>query len=150
MNQNAFQTAQILHTNVQQVEKWAQVFNEYLSSNAKPPEGQVLAFSDKDLLVLAFVCEHWEAEPDLAAIKIRLNEEETEEHPYEKFFELLYQNSPILQEPPEGLDETWRHGVLWIGGHGQERFELARNYRYIAETMLEQALISGDARNWIC
>jgi hypothetical protein len=96
---------------------------------------------------LAYISKSWRSNPDLEAIRIGL---EDEDHFEETFRELLYLNTPILQEPPEGLDETWRHGVLLIGGHGQERFELARNYRYVAEKMLEQALANNEARTWLC
>ena len=147
MNRNSSQVARLLGVNEPLVKRWAHLFEEYLDASASPPKEQAQAFSDTDLLALAYVSEHWESEPDLEAIGIGLNEEE---HLEERFYEILYLNSPILQEPPDGLDDTWRHCVLWIGGHGQERFELARNYRHTAETMLELALERGEAENWVC
>jgi hypothetical protein len=147
MNRNISEIAGALGVERDQVEKWSILFDEYLSERAKPTSGQRRRFSDLDFLVLAYVSSLWEDEPDLEHIKIGLNQEGYLD---EKFYEFLYLNSPILQEPPEDLDETWRHGVLWVGGHGQELFELARNYRYVAEKMLNQALQDDEARHWLC
>jgi hypothetical protein len=147
MNRNVSLVARILGVDAQQVKRWAALFADYLSPASNPPKGTARALSDLDLLVLAYISEYWEAEPDLEAIKIGLNEGD---HLNERSYELLYSNSPILQEPPEELDESWRHGVLWTGGHGQERFELARNYRYVAEIMLAEALKREEPRDWIC
>jgi len=130
---------------VQQVKKWACLFKEDLSSHANPPKGQTRAFSDSDLLVLSYVCAHWEADPDLEAIRIGLNREN---HHDEKFVEQLYMHTPVLQEPPDELDETWRHGILLNGGGVNEYLELARNYRQSAESLLDSALRNGEPRDW--
>jgi hypothetical protein len=147
MNRNITQTARVLGVERDQVKKWASLFEKFLSKQTNPGDGQPRRFADSDLLVLAYVSTLWEDEPDLEAIRIGLNREDYLD---EKFYEFLYLNSPILQEPPENLDETWRHGVLWVGGHGQERFELARNYRCVAEKMLDTALENDEARLWLC
>lgn len=147
MNRNISEMAQALGVQRDQVKKWAVLFDEYLSEQTKPSNGQSCCFSDLDFLVFAYISTLWENEPDLEHIKIGLNREDYLE---KKFYESLYLNSPILQEPPEDLDETWRHGVLWVGGHGQKCFELARNYRYVAEKMLDQALQNNEARHWLC
>jgi hypothetical protein len=147
MKRNISEIARVLGVECHHVEKWAVLFDEYLSEEAKPADGRPRCFSDLDFLVFAYVSTLWEDEPDLECIKIGLNRED---HLEEKFYECLYLNSAILQELPEGLDETWRHGVLRVGGHGQERFELARNYRYVAEKMLDHALQNDEARHWLC
>ena len=145
MNRNASQTARVLGVDAQQVKNWAYLFKEYLSSNANPPKGQARTFSDSDLLVLAYICEHWEAEPDLEAIQMGLNQEN---HHDERFMEHLYMHTPLLQEPPDELDETWRHGILLNGGGVDGYLELARNYRQGAEALLDSALNSGEPRDW--
>src|SRR5205814_8095732 len=119
MNRSVAQTARVLGVDGQQVKKCAHLFSEYLSSNAKPTKGRTRSFSDSDLLVLSYVCEHWEDDPDLECITVGLNQEN---HYDERYAEHLYMHTPLLQEPPDDLDETWRHGVLWTGGHGQKRF----------------------------
>src|SRR5881394_3775581 len=126
MNRNVSQTARVLGENVQQVKKWASLFQEYLSSNANPPKGQTRQFSDSDLLVLSYVFYYWEANPDLEEIKLGLNQEE---HHDEMFVRNLYVHTPIFQEPPDDLDETWRHGILLNGAGVGAYLDLARSYR---------------------
>jgi hypothetical protein len=52
-----------------------------------------------------------------------------------------------LQEPPEDLDQTWRHGIF-LGGGANEYLELARSYQQSAEALLNSALKSGEPRDW--
>ena len=61
--------------------------------------------------------------------------------------DLLYANTPILQEPPSDINETWRHGILLVGGGVDGQLALARNYRECAVTLLEGALKSGEPRD---
>jgi hypothetical protein len=147
MNRTPSEAATVLGAEIALVERWASLFGDYLSKGANPPKGKGRAFSDGDLLVLCYVWHEWEDDPDIEAIKIGLN---LGNHHEEPFIEHLYLHTPLLQEPPDDLDETWRHGFLWVGGHGQSRFELARNYRYAAEKLLDQALKDGDAHHWLC
>jgi hypothetical protein len=147
MNRTPSQVAKVLGADVALVKSWALIFRDYLSPAANPPKGKVRFFNDGDLLVLCYVWHEWEDNPDVEVIKIGLNHEEHFEEP---FIEHLYMHTPLLQEPPDDLDETWRHGFLWVGGHGQSRFELSRNYRYAAEKLLDQALKDGEAHHWLC
>lgn len=147
MNRTPSEAAELIGVDAALVERWALVFKDHLSSTANPQEGKVRMFSDGDLLALCYVRHAWDDDPDLEAIKIGLN---LGYHHEEVFFERLYLHTPLLQEPPEELDETWRHGFLWIGGHGQGRFELARHYRYAAEKLLDQALKDGETHDWLC
>lgn len=97
--------------------------------------------NDSDVLALAYVCTKWDAKPDLDSIRAGLNDNE---HYEEEFCERLYFHTPLLQEPPDDLDETWRHGFLLCGAGMQGYLELARNYRYVAENLLDTALKSGE------
>ena len=145
MNRTVSQTARVLGVDSHQVKKWAHLFNEYLSSNANPAKGRTRTFSDSDLLVLYYVFMHWEDDPDFESIKIGLN---NEEHYDERFMEHLFIHTPLLQEPPDDLDETWRHGILLNGGGVNAYLELARNYRRGAEVLLDSALESGEPLDW--
>lgn len=145
MNRNVSQTARILGVDVQQVKTWAWLFKEYLSSQANPAKGCPRAFTDSDVLALVHVAMHWEEHPDMEAIQIGLNRED---HHDDEYREILYRNTPILQEPPEDLDETWRHGIFLNGGGVDEYLELARNYRQSVEALLNSALKSGEPRDW--
>jgi hypothetical protein len=53
-----------------------------------------------------------------------------------------------LQEPPDDLDETWRHGIFLNGGGVDEYLELARSYKQSADALLNSALKSGEPRDW--
>ena len=50
--------------------------------------------------------------------------------------------------PPEGLDETWNHGVFLNGAVVNEFLDLARSYRRSADALLESALESREPREW--
>lgn len=145
MNRNVSQTACILGVDVQQVKTWAWLFKEHLSGHANPAKGCPRTFTDSDVLALIHVAMHWEEHPDMEAIHIGLNRED---HHEDEYRELLYRNTPILQEPPDDLDETWRHGIFLNGGGVDEYLELARSYKQSAETLLDSALNSGEPRDW--
>ena len=71
-----------------------------------------------------------------------------EDHFDERFRQFLYQHTPILQELPEGIDETWQHGVVLNAAGVNEFLGLARSYIHTAETLLESAISSGEPREW--
>lgn len=145
MNRNVSQTAKILGVDGQQVKAWAWQFKEHLSSQANPAKGSPRTFTDSDVLALMHVVMHWEKHPDLESIRIGLN---CDEHYNDRYRDLLYQHTPLLQEPPDDLDETWRHGIFLNGGGVDEYLELARSYKQSAEALLDSALKSGEPRDW--
>ncbi len=144
MNRNVSQTARVLGVNIQQVKTWAWLFKDYLSPQANPIKGRARAFTDSDVLALMHVATHWEEHPDIEAIQIGLNREDHHDDEYRK---VLYRHTPILQEPPDDLDETWRHGIFLNGGAVDGYLELARSYQQSAEALLESALKSGEPRD---
>jgi hypothetical protein len=146
MNRTVSETARILGVDAQQVKKWAWQFKDNLSTLANPPKGRSRTFTEADVLALIHVAMHWEDEPDLEAIQIGLNREDHFEN--DRYREILYRHTPILQEPPEDLDETWTHGIFLNGGGVNQYLELARNYRQSADALLESALKSGEPRDW--
>jgi hypothetical protein len=145
MDRTVSQTARILGADVLQVKKWAWLFKDHLSAGANPAKGRPRSFTDADVLALMFVVMHWEDDPDMENIRIGLN---TESHFEDYYREMLYRHTPLLREPPDGLDETWRHGILLNGGSVNQFLELARNYRQSAEAILDSALKSGEPREW--
>ena len=144
MNRNVSQTAKVLGTDGALVRRWAHVFKDHLSRDANPPKGMARSFRDSDLLVLLYVCTHWD-DVDLEDIERGLN---LEEHYEDRFREHLFWHTPLLQEPPDDLDETWRHGILFCGGGTHGHLELARNYRNVAESMLQSALEKDELYHW--
>ena len=146
MNRTTSEVAKIIGANALQVKRWSSVFKDYLSDSANPPKGKVRMFSDDDLLVLCYVGHEWEDDPDIEAIKLGLN---LGNHHEDAFVEHIYLHTPLLQEPPDNLDESWRHGILLCGGGGQHEYlDLARNYRHVAESMLRSALEKNELNGW--
>jgi hypothetical protein len=145
MNRSVSQTARVLEVKPQKVKTWAWIFKEQLSQDSNPAKGCSRSFTDSDVLSLIYVAMYWEENPDIESIKIGLNQGD---HYNDEYLKFLYQCTPILQEPPEDLDETWRHGILLNGGSVNEYLELARNYKQSAEALLKAALESGEPREW--
>ncbi|MBP85888.1 MAG: hypothetical protein CMJ64_04090 [Planctomycetaceae bacterium] len=108
MNRNVSQTAKVLGVDGTLVKQWAFLFKDHLSPDANPSKGKPRSFRDADLLVLAYVYDHWDA-VDTEDIENGLSRDE---HYDDRFRESLYWYTPLLQEPPDDLDETWRHGIL--------------------------------------
>jgi hypothetical protein len=146
MNRSVAQTARILGVDAPQVKTWAWLFKEHLSPQANPPKGCARTFTDLDVLALVYVAMHWEEYPDMEAIRMGLNQQEFYRDDEDR--EILYLHTPILQEPPDDLDETWRHGIFLNGGGVDEYLELARSYKQSAEALLDSALKSGEPRDW--
>jgi hypothetical protein len=146
MNRNVSQAARVLEVDVEQVEKWSLFFKDHLSRQANPADERPRIFTDSDVLALVYVAMYWEDDPDVESIRMGLN---AEEHHADEYRDILYLNTPILQERPDDLDETWRQGFLLNGAGVDEYAELARNYRQGADALLEAALQSGEAREWI-
>jgi hypothetical protein len=146
MNRGVAEAARILGVGGQQIKTWAWTYKDYLSSEANPGKGQARGFTDSDLLALMYVYDQSESNEPMDEIRAGLEREEHYDN--DGYRDLLYAHTPILQEPPDDLDETWRHGILLAGGAANGYLTLARNYRESAEAMLETALKSGEPREW--
>jgi len=145
MTRNVSQTARILGVDGQQVKTWAWSFKEHLSGQANPAKGCPRVFTDSDMLALMYVYMHSDGGDDIEEIRAGLDRED---HYDDQYRDLLYAHTPILQEPPDDLDETWRHGILLNGGGVDGYLALARNYRESADVLLDSALKSGEPRDW--
>jgi hypothetical protein len=110
MNRNASQTARILGVAVDQVKKWAWLFKDHLGVHANPSKGIPREFTDSDVLALMHVAMHWEEHPDIENIRAGLNSGDHYEAP--RYREILYRNTPLLQDPLDDLDETWRDACV--------------------------------------
>jgi len=141
LNRTVSQAARILGVDSQQVKNWAWAFKDYLTQGANPGRTRPRTFTDEDVLALIHVALHWEEEPDIEAIRMGLNYGRHDEYRH-----FLYENTPILQAPPEDLDETWTYGILLNGA--ADLLELARNYKRGADSILDSALKAGEARDW--
>jgi hypothetical protein len=146
MNRNVAEAARILEVNGQQVKTWASAYKDRLSGQANPGKGKPRLFTDSDVLALMYVCDRSESGEPADEISAGLDRED--HFGNDRYRDLLYAHTPILQEPPDDLDETWRHGILLAGGGVDGYLALARNYRECAEALLEAALKSGEPRDW--
>jgi hypothetical protein len=135
------EAARIFQVHRDVVKTWAYHFSDYLGPGANPPKGMPREFSAEDLRVLAYVFMYWEDEPDLEHIRIGLNTESHFEQPYD---DLMTSVTPLFQDPPDKLDESWRQGTV-IGGMAEigDVFFLAESYK-LAGDMLVDAAVSAD------
>jgi len=119
------EVARILGVDRDSVKGWATEFPEYLSLLANPKKGQERTFTEADLCVLAVIAEEVEMDSEPDDVRYALNSGRQFEEP---FLESARLHSPLFQDLPEEIDETWQHGVL-IGGMACRNLpEVARAY----------------------
>jgi hypothetical protein len=133
--------ARLLGVDRNLVKTWAYRFKEHLSEKANPPKGSTRAFTDDDVRVMAYVFEYWEDDPDIENIEAGLN---CGDHQDERYDGILASITPLFQDPPEGLDEAWRHGGLVGGWFAVDNFELADAYKLAGDTLVKTALSEVD------
>lgn len=136
------QVARLLGTDRETVRRWCVRFAEYLSLTASKPQGKARQFTDADLRVLALVAEFWEDEPDYENIHAMLNCGEQDD---DRFMDFAGLHTPIFQDVPDAIDETWEHGVMIGGMAMRDRLQLARAYKQAADALVTQALSHHEA-----
>lgn len=132
------EVARLLKIEKSLVKTWAYRFAEYLNPLSNPSKGLSRQFVPSDLPVLAFVSYSWEEEPDMESIKQGLNAGDHNDYPFK---EILTEALPFFMDPPEGLDETWKHGSL-RGSMGSyvDRFSLAEEYKQAGDLLVIAAI----------
>jgi hypothetical protein len=146
MTRNVAEAARVLGVAAQQLKTWAWAYKDHLNTSANPGKGEPRTFTDSDVLALMYVCDRSLSGETAEEISLGLDRED--HYSSDRYRELLYAHTPILQELPDDLDEPWRHGIL-LADRGMDGYlALARNYRDCAQTLLEGALKSGEARDW--
>jgi DNA-binding transcriptional MerR regulator len=130
------QTARLTGVDRDQVKDWAWEYRNWLTPGANPPKGSVRQFTDEDALKMVFIVDRWAAGANAEEIAEML---EREDYLEDHFREHLYLHTPLFQEIPDELDGTWRHGCIYTPSFFTP-FELARNYRWCANELLELAL----------
>lgn len=106
--------------------------------SAKPPRGQERQFTEADLRALALIADHWEESPDWEHIRAMMNH--GDHHHEERFVEFARLHSPVFQDAPEEIDETWQHGALIGGMAMHDWIQVARSYKMAADELVRQAL----------
>lgn len=130
------------------VKTWAYHFSEYLTPEANPSKGKPRIFSIDDLRVLSYVYTYWENEPDYELIKNGISTDSHFEEPYNRFLTTI---TPLFQELPEDLDETWMYGTI-IGGMDRARnvFDLAESYKLAGDVLVDAAHSSDEIYELVC
>ncbi len=103
------EVARFLGVDRELVKTWVGMFPEQLSEWAQPEAGRTRLFTDADTRALALVSDLWEDDPDLENIHACLN---TGEQNSDRYVELVHLDTPVFQDVPNDLDESWDHGVL--------------------------------------
>jgi hypothetical protein len=116
-----------------------------LSKSANPTKGTSRQFTIKDIRVFGYIVQYWEEEPDFENIKYGLNSNSHHDDTLVDEFILL--NTPFIIELPEDIDETWRHGVLFVGiSEFGDTFVLAKSYKLAGDRLIEVSLKNDESR----
>ncbi len=121
--------------------RWTAEFADHLSSKATPPKGEPRHFSESDLRVLALVFYYWEDDPDYEQIHAMLN---SGDHLSDIFIEHARLHTPIFQDIPDEIDETWQHGAIIGGMASRDRRQVARSYKMAADELIALALTKHE------
>ena len=144
MKMGVSEAARIFGVDRNLVKKWAFHFKEYLTVEANPSPGTPRQFTPADLQVFAYVSAYWEDDPDFENIKAGLHCGDHHREPYDDILTLV---TPVFQEPPDELDETWSHGSL-VGGIVDgtfDTFTLADSYKLAGDMLVDAALSAVEA-----
>lgn len=136
--------ARILKVEKDTIKTWAFKFREYLSSNANPAKGVSREFQLEDIRIMAYVYTLWEDEPDIDCIKIGLNRRDQYENP--DIDNVITSLIPLFIEPPENIDESWKHGVIIarLASLG-DMLMFARSFKLAGDRLVEIALKNEEA-----
>lgn len=136
--------SQIFKVDRDTVTKWAYEFSSYLGADANPPKGNAREFKLEDIRIMAYIYTEWEDSPDIECIKIGLNNNYQYEHPH--IDDLITSLTPLFSEPPEDLDEIWKHGVIYSGlASLVDMLTLARSYKLAGDRLIGAALDNEEA-----
>lgn len=131
------EVARFLGVDRELVKTWVGMFPEQLSEWVQPEAGRTRLFTDADTRALALVSDLWEDDPDLENIHACLN---TGEQNSDRYVELVHLDTPVFQDVPNDLDESWDHGVLLSTMWLRPGIEVARAYKYAADELVKEAL----------
>ncbi len=131
------------------IKTWAFKFSDYLSPSANPPKGEQREFELEDIRIMAFILLHWEKNPDIECIKMGLDANSHQDNFLIDDF--VIQITPLFIDPPENIDETWRHGIVF-GGLSQigDAYFLAKSYKLAGDRLMEAALQKDEQWELFC
>ncbi len=133
--------ADLLGVDQDSVKRWSKEFAEYLSLTAQPANGKSRHFTEADLRVLAVIAYHLELGNAAVDVHFALN---SGEQYTRRIVEMAEIHTPLFQEPPEDMDETWRHGTLIGGMAYRDLRQVARAYKLAADELLKQSTLKYE------
>lgn len=140
------EVAKLFKTDNETVKKWCYHFSEYLNKAANPAKGTPREFNLEDIRVFGYIVQHWEDDPDFENIHYGLNSNSHRDDSLIDEFILL--NTPFIIDLPDDIDETWRHGVLFVGiSEFGDTFVLAKSYKMAGDSLIEAALSNDEPRD---
>ena len=140
--------ARILGVDITLVKTWASAFSDYLKPPANPPKGTPRTFCIEDLRVLAYVALYWEDEPDIEEIKCGIN---SGYHYDTRCSEITTAATPLFREPPDDLNQEWRHGAVFSGmSEVADMFALAESYKVAGDRLADVAVSSDSVFDSVC
>ena len=145
MKFSAAEAAKFLRVERDLIKTWAFKFADHMTKGANPSKGIPREFGLDDIRVMAYVLQYWEDNPDIECIAMGLNSGSHYDHPL--IDNLIFQITPVFVEPPENLDETWKHGVIYAGlAQITDAYFLAKSFKLAGDRLVEAALESQE--NW--
>jgi hypothetical protein len=139
------EVAQILQVEKELVKTWSYKFSENMSSTANPGKGIPRIFELEDLRVMGYILMYWEDDPDIESIKAGLNS--NGHYEIDLIDNLISQVTPLFIEPPENIDDTWKHGIIFSGlSEVADMFELAKSYKLAGDRLIDIALENEEGR----
>lgn len=120
--------------------RWITDFNEHFSQAAKGMSWGDRCFTTADLCVLLYIQSQTEDGNGPDEIEGGLC---CCEHLNDILVEEARLHTPIFQEVPDNIEETWQ-GVLIGGMAGRDWIQVARSYKLAADSLLVEALKSDE------
>jgi len=138
------EVAHIVEVDIDKIDEWTKIFSEYLSQDALFAKGPARLYTIEDVRVMAYVHLYWEDNLDIENIKIDLNANSQYHH--ELIANLIAEITPFFSEPPDNMDDTWTHGILFAGlSEIGDMFYLANSYKLAGDILIDAALKSQQA-----
>jgi len=117
--------------------RWISEFGEHFSHSVKAPTDPQRHFTENDLCVLMYIQEQAEDGSPSEEIHGDLCRGE---HESDRNVEMALLYTPLFQDMPDEIDETWQHGVLIGGMASRNWLEVARSYKLAGDNLVSEAL----------
>jgi hypothetical protein len=117
---------------------------DHLTASANPSKGTPRRFAPEDLPVLVYAAVHWE---DTATADEIVSALARGEHRQPRYMNWRTGVTPLFQDIPETLNDTWRHGAV-VGGPAArqwDKFALASSFKLAGDALVDSAVATDNA-----